>query len=95
MGYEKRQSWEILKKFAAFPFGNFSRLTDVPKGSKVVHICGEAYSDYQAFMEEALRSSLHILHTMFPSEFKKTPTHWLCDSSPEHDKCGFERKAGD
>ena len=77
--YPERKSWDFLKRFSAFPLGGHRRRDEDPNKPKVIHICGEAYSDYQAFMEGALRSSAHVLHTMFPDEFKDTPTPWLCD----------------
>ena len=35
-----------------------------PPGTKNVHICGEAYSDYQGFIEGALRTAAAVLKTI-------------------------------
>ena len=42
------RSWKVMDSFKAFDFGS---------GEKNVHIVGEAYSDYQGFVEGALNSS--------------------------------------
>ncbi|MBV8466860.1 MAG: FAD-dependent oxidoreductase [Burkholderiales bacterium] len=42
------RSWKVMELFKAFDFGN---------GAKNVHIVGEAYSDYQGFVEGALNTS--------------------------------------
>lgn len=42
------RSWKVMDAFKAFDFGS---------GAKNVHIVGEAYSDYQGFVEGALNSS--------------------------------------
>ena len=42
------RSWKVMDAFRAFDFGS---------GEKNVHIVGEAYSDYQGFVEGALNSS--------------------------------------
>ena len=44
------KSWEVRERLQAFG------LHDAPE-VKNVHICGEAYSDYQGFIEGALRSA--------------------------------------
>lgn len=82
--YPEREPWKLLKRFAAFPLGRHRQDDEDPQAPKVIHICGEAYSDYQAFIEGALRSSEHVLHTIFPDDFKNTPTPWLCDSAHPH-----------
>jgi monoamine oxidase len=42
------RSWKVMDTFKAFDFGS---------GAKNVHIVGEAYSDYQGFIEGALNSA--------------------------------------
>ncbi|UUZ52729.1 hypothetical protein LP419_26355 [Massilia sp. H-1] len=42
------RSWKVMESFKAFDFGS---------GAKNVHIVGEAFSDYQGFVEGALNSS--------------------------------------
>jgi len=77
--YPERPSWQFLKRLSAFAPGK-----DYAKGNlgdKVLHICGEAYSDYQAFIEGALRSAEHVLHTIDRKAFPRTPTPWLCDET--------------
>jgi len=39
----------------------FSMLPSVPKANCRLHVCGEAYSDYQGFIEGALRSAAEVL----------------------------------
>ena len=39
----------------------FSMLPSVPKAKCRLHVCGEAYSDYQGFIEGALRSAAEVL----------------------------------
>jgi monoamine oxidase len=46
------QSWNVIDAFKAFSVGS---------GRKNVHICGEAYSDYQGFIEGALNSAYLVL----------------------------------
>ena len=41
------RSWRVMDAFKAFDFGS---------GAKNVHIVGEAYSDYQGFIEGALNT---------------------------------------
>jgi Flavin containing amine oxidoreductase len=43
------RSWDIRKRLAAFSFDGHD--------SDNLHVCGEAYSDYQGFIEGALRSA--------------------------------------
>lgn len=50
------KSWEVRKAFHAFSLSE--------EGSKNVHICGEAYSDYQGFIEGALSSADDVLQTL-------------------------------
>lgn len=49
------RSWKVMDAFKAFDFGS---------GAKNVHIVGEAYSDYQGFVEGALNSSELALATI-------------------------------
>jgi monoamine oxidase len=42
------RSWKVMELFKAFDFGS---------GAKNIHIVGEAYSDYQGFVEGALNTS--------------------------------------
>ncbi len=46
----KAQSWEVRKHLASFGLSGSAR--------RNVHVCGEAYSDYQGFIEGALRSAV-------------------------------------
>jgi hypothetical protein len=48
----RARSWEVAARFAAFSLDG---------GSENVHICGDAYSDYQGFIEGALRSADRVL----------------------------------
>jgi monoamine oxidase len=57
----ERQVSEVLTSLSSFNLGDGAS-NDTGK----IHICGEAYSDYQGFMEGALRSALHVLHRMDP-----------------------------
>ncbi len=50
------KSWEVIVRLRAF-----SLINDQDK-HKNIHICGEAYSDYQAFIEGALRSAQDVLN---------------------------------
>ena len=52
------RSWKVMDSFKAFDFGS---------GAKNVHIVGEAYSDYQGFIEGALNSAELALATI-PAE---------------------------
>ncbi|MDJ0690348.1 MAG: FAD-dependent oxidoreductase [Xenococcaceae cyanobacterium MO_188.B32] len=49
------KSWEVIVRLRAF-----SSIDDQDK-HKNIHICGEAYSDYQGFIEGALRSAQGVL----------------------------------
>ena len=49
------RSWKVMDTFKAFDFGS---------GAKNVHIVGEAYSDYQGFIEGALNSAELALQTI-------------------------------
>ncbi|PWF45446.1 flavin monoamine oxidase family protein [Massilia glaciei] len=49
------RSWKVMEAFRAFDFGS---------GAKNVHIVGEAYSDYQGFVEGALNSAELALATI-------------------------------
>jgi len=50
------QSWAIQEKVSAFSLER--------NGPKNVHICGEAFSDYQGFIEGALRTAHEVLEKM-------------------------------
>jgi len=47
------KSWEVIREFTAFPLD--------AGGPAILHICGEAYSDYQGFIEGSLRSVGRVL----------------------------------
>jgi monoamine oxidase len=49
------RSWKVMDAFKAFDFGS---------GARNVHIVGEAYSDYQGFIEGALNSAELTLATI-------------------------------
>jgi hypothetical protein len=49
------RSWKVMEAFKAFDFGS---------GARNVHIVGEAYSDYQGFIEGALNSAELALKTI-------------------------------
>jgi monoamine oxidase len=49
------RSWKVMEAFRAFDFGS---------GARNVHIVGEAYSDYQGFIEGALNSAELALQTI-------------------------------
>ncbi|HEV8689534.1 MAG TPA: FAD-dependent oxidoreductase, partial [Ideonella sp.] len=49
------RSWKVMESFRAFDFGS---------GARNVHIVGEAYSDYQGFIEGALNSAELALRTI-------------------------------
>lgn len=51
------RSWKVMEAFKAFDFGS---------GARNVHIVGEAYSDYQGFIEGALNSAELALRTIAP-----------------------------
>jgi monoamine oxidase len=51
------RSWRVMESFKAFDFGS---------GAKNIHIVGEAYSDYQGFIEGALNSCDLALATIAP-----------------------------
>jgi hypothetical protein len=50
----ERKSWEIQRRLGAI------KILPAPKAT--MHVCGEAYSDYQGFIEGALRSAIYVLH---------------------------------
>ena len=52
------RSWRVMDSFKAFDFGS---------GAKNVHIVGEAYSDYQGFIEGALNSCELALADIAPA----------------------------
>ena len=84
--YPERKSWEHLNRLAAFAMipdgGKAKESSEAPRN---IHVCGEAYSDYQAFIEGALRSSEHVLHKIDSTMFPQTPTPWLCAEKCTHD----------
>jgi monoamine oxidase len=49
------RSWKVMESFKAFDFGS---------GARNVHIVGEAYSDYQGFIEGSLNSAELALRTI-------------------------------
>jgi monoamine oxidase len=57
------RSWKVMDAFKAFDFGS---------GAKNVHIVGEAYSDYQGFIEGALNSAELALATI-PAPLDASP----------------------
>lgn len=59
------QSWQVKQAFKAFS------LTGT--GRKNIHICGEAFSDYQGFIEGALSSADDVLASLGIDPVKKTP----------------------
>jgi len=65
----QRKSWEELKELSAFALDDGE--------NKNIHVCGEAYCDYQGFIEGSLRSAAHVLHAI-DRKFE-TKTFWLCD----------------
>jgi hypothetical protein len=50
------KSWKVQEKMAAFSLGR--------NGPANVHICGEAFSDYQGFIEGALRTAHDVMGKM-------------------------------
>ena len=56
----RRKSWEIYEKLTAFS------LADARRNN--IHICGDSYSDYQGFIEGALRSAARVLHYLKSEE---------------------------
>lgn len=56
------KSWEVIVRLRAF-----SLISDRNK-HKNIHVCGEAYSDYQGFIEGALRSAQGVLDWMEAQE---------------------------
>jgi monoamine oxidase len=57
------RSWKVMEAFKAFDFGS---------GARNVHIVGEAYSDYQGFIEGALNSAELALATIAPRPLDET-----------------------
>ena len=55
----ERKSWQTMHTLSSFNFEGRSR----EKGS--MHVCGEAYSDYQGFIEGSLRSVQLVLFRIF------------------------------
>ena len=52
----RARSWEVAELFTAFPLDG-----TLDRTSRNLHICGDAYSDYQGFIEGALRSAERVL----------------------------------
>jgi hypothetical protein len=96
-----RRSAEMLRRLASFPLVRDAE-SNRDAASNNVHICGEAYSDYHGFIEGALRSAAHALHTVsldkhwpnLKDDFKRTPTWWLCTSCEDISdaKRGYDAK---
>lgn len=68
------RSWEVINHFTAFAL-------EERRGPKNVHICGEAYSDHQGFIEGALRSAARVLEyfdnsTSTPFSAVEFTSHW-------------------
>jgi len=90
----ERRASDILSSLSAFC------LTGSARKTANVHVCGEAYSDYQAFIEGSLRSALHVLHLIDPNRPQKidktktvyTMTPWLCPTGDQHAHCQDERR---
>ena len=51
-------SWKHIEFLEAFP------LNQDASEIKNIHICGEAFSDYQGFIEGSLRSARRVLHSI-------------------------------
>lgn len=69
------KSWEVMKNVNAFAPGEGEK--------EVLHVCGEAYSDYAGFLEGSLRSAKHVLHLIKKQDSElignyDTVTPWLC-----------------
>jgi monoamine oxidase len=47
------QSWKVIEALTAFPL--------IEGAAPVIHICGEAFSDYQGFMEGAVRTAHRVM----------------------------------
>lgn len=90
----ERRASDVLCSLAAFNLTGSS-------GQANVHVCGEAYSDYQAFIEGSLRSALHVLHLIDPNRMQRidkikavyTMTPWLCPKGDRHAHCQDQRRA--
>lgn len=63
---ELRSAWCRAVVRPALPYFNGSAdcISLSGGGAKNVHICGEAYSDYQGFIEGALRSAEDVLESL-------------------------------
>ncbi|HEV7504593.1 MAG TPA: FAD-dependent oxidoreductase [Thermoanaerobaculia bacterium] len=91
------ESWETLSRLAAFhldangwEYKENKRTLSCRDG--IIHVCGEAYSDYHGFIEGSLRSAAHVLHVVVRSADPglsqthfESPTPWLC--KPMCDAC--------
>ena len=51
------RSWEVRHRIAGFGFDGMEQIVNL-------HICGEAYSDYQGFIEGALRSAASVVDSI-------------------------------
>ena len=58
------ESWEVRRRLRAFPLASGN-------AQPCLHVCGEAYSDYQGFIEGALRSAADAVATITGA----TPPH--------------------
>ena len=65
-----KKSWNILR---AFPLRPLIQKATIRR----IHICGEAYSDYQAFIEGALSSASKVL---MGRPFRIEPETFIKDS---------------
>jgi monoamine oxidase len=59
----QQKSWEVMSRMTGF---------GLTAGATNVHVCGDAYSDYQGFIEGALRSTARVL-TLFATGDAGTP----------------------
>jgi hypothetical protein len=62
-----REYWNTLAELADW---------EIPEVTARIHVCGEAYSDYHAFIEGALRSAVHVL-TRIPKKKNESKANRL------------------
>jgi Flavin containing amine oxidoreductase len=67
----KAKSWEIIDRVTAFS------LADDKEDCQNIHICGEAYSGHQAFIEGCLRSAEEVLTKIYAQESIIDPRNLL------------------
>lgn len=83
--YPERRVDQYLTRLSRFALGSYSHdKGQPPADAAYVYVCGEAYSDYQAFIEGSLRSVEHVLHRLLSTHdggFRDTPTPWACPDS--------------